>query len=79
MNGKYTYLNNLTSYISYLSITDDMRYINVSIHTALYELHVVFCQSPCLVCKHILHLEIEQDRFYHRIMGVCLSHNLHVI
>lgn len=46
----------------YLSVTDNMRYINVSVHTALYELHVVLCQSPRLVCKHILHLEREQDK-----------------
>lgn len=44
----------------YLSIADHMWHVNMSVHTALYELHVVFCQSPRFVCKNILHLEMEQ-------------------
>lgn len=43
--------------LHYLSVTDDMRYVNVSVHTALYKLHIVLCQSPRLVCEYILHLE----------------------
>lgn len=46
----------------YLSVTDGMRYVNVSVHTALDELHVVLCQSPCLVRKHVLHLERQWDQ-----------------
>lgn len=34
-----------------------MRYVNVSVHTALYELHVVLGQSPRLVREDVLHLE----------------------
>lgn len=48
----------------YLSIADHMWHVNMSVHTALYELHVVFCQSPCFVCKDILHLEMEQSDTY---------------
>lgn len=41
-----------------------MWHVHMSVHTALDELHVIFCQSPRFVCKHILHLEMEQSVTY---------------
>lgn len=41
-----------------------MWHVHMSVHTTLDELHVIFCQSPRFVCKHILHLEIEQSVTY---------------
>lgn len=45
----------------YLSIADHVWHVNMPVHTALDELHVIFCQSPGFVCKYILHLEMEQS------------------
>lgn len=40
----------------YLPVADGISHVDVSIHAALNELHVILRQGPCLVREHILHL-----------------------
>lgn len=43
-------------YLLYLPVADCISHVDVSIHAALNELHVVLCQGPRLVRENVLHL-----------------------